>query len=351
MTALNHAPAAEATAPAPGPAAGKGPRRPSNNHSSSPGLRRGGRRVGGRLLTALGVVWAAATFTFLIQALLPGDRATLLLNQLTGQIQERTAEELAPINAQYGFDDALVVQYLRFIGGLATGNLGESYQLHKPVLEVIGDQVLPTILLTFASLAVAWAIAIAVIVASAKRIRWVSSLATTLEAFAAGLPQYWLGVILLVVFALNLGWFPVVGGSGPAGLVLPALTLGIPLAGFLGQAIRTEFERAMDQPFALSARLRGMGDTQVRLRHVLRHSVLPGITLSGWAMGALFSGAVIAESIFSRPGLGKVLVSAVNSRDLPVVCGIVILVAVIYVVANLLVDIAYTLIDPRLKTS
>ncbi len=312
---------------------------------------RGLRRGAGRLLTAVGVLWAAATFTFLIQALLPGDRATALLNQLTGQVQARTPAELAPINKMYGFDDPLVVQYLNFLRDLVAGNLGVSYQLHKPVAEVIGDQVGPTIVLTFASLIVAWIIAAVVIVGTARRNRIVSSVASGLEAVAAGLPQYWLGVILLVVLALNLGLFPVVGGSGLDGLILPALPLGIPLAGFLGQVTRTEFEKAMEQPFALSARMRGMGDTGVRLRHVLRHSVLPGVTLSGWALGSLFSGAVIAESIFTRPGLGKVLVAAVNSRDLPVVCGIVILVAAIYVLANLLVDIAYTLIDPRLKNS
>lgn len=309
------------------------------------------RSTGIRILSAFGVIWAAATFTFFIQALLPGDRATLLLNQLTGQIQERTATELAPINAKYGFDDALPAQYLHFLAGLVRGDLGMSYQLYKPVTEVIGNQVLPTIILTFSALAVAWVIAAIFTIATVRRAGWLSSLAASLEAFAAGLPQYWLGVILLVVFALGLGAFPVVGGTGFASLVLPALTLGIPLAGFLGQTIRSEFANALDQPFTLTARMRGMGDTQVRLRHVLRHSVLPGITLSGWAMGALFSGAVIAENIFSRPGLGKVLVTAVNSRDLPVVCGVVILVAVIYVVANLLVDLAYTLIDPRMKTA
>jgi peptide/nickel transport system permease protein len=324
---------------------------PGGRYPNSLLTRPGLRRVAGRLLTAVGVLWAAATFTFLIQALLPGDRATALLNQLTGQVQARTPAELAPINKMYGFDDPLVLQYLHFLRDLVTGNLGVSYQLHKPVTEVIGDQVGPTIVLTFASLIVAWIIAAVVIVGTARRHRIVSSVASGLEAVAAGLPQYWLGVILLVVLALNLGLFPVVGGTGLDGLILPALTLGIPVAGFLGQVTRTEFEKAMDQPFALSARMRGMGDTGVRLRHVLRHSVLPGVTLSGWALGSLFSGAVIAESIFTRPGLGKVLVSAVNSRDLPVVCGIVVLVAAIYVLANLLVDIAYTLIDPRLKNS
>ena len=134
-----------------------------------------------------------------------------------------------------------------------------------------------------------------------------------------------------------------------AGLVLPALTLGIPLAGFLAQVMRTEFERTLDAPFVLTARARGMSDGGVRLRHVLRHSLLPGLSLTGWAVGAQFSAAVIAENVFARPGLGRVLVTAVNGRDLPVVCGVVMLVAVIYVITNLLVDAAYILVDPRLK--
>jgi len=130
--------------------------------------------------------------------------------------------------------------------------------------------------------------------------------------------------------------------------VLPAFTLAIPLAGFLSQATRAEFERSLDQPFVLTARMRGMGDVAVRLRHVLRHAVLPSVTLTGWALGATLSGAVVVESIFSRPGIGSVLVTAVNSHDLPVVVGLVTLVAAFYVLANLLVDVAYTVIDPRL---
>ena len=140
-------------------------------------------------------------------------------------------------------------------------------------------------------------------------------------------------------------------GTGLAASVLPVLTLAIPLAGFLGQSTRDEFERELEQPFVTSARARGMSDTGVRLRHVLRHAVLPAVTLSGWALGALLSGAVIVESVFSRPGLGQVLVSAVNARDLPVVSGVVIFVALVYVVANVLVDLAYTLIDPRMRAS
>lgn len=333
-------------APTPEPPAASSPgprRRPSASALAA--------RIGHKLLGAVIVVWAAATITFLIQTLLPGDRATLLLNQQTGQVQERTPEELAPINEMFGFDDPLLIQYLDFIGGLLRGDLGISYTLYQPVTTVIGDQIAPTVILTFTALAVAWALALLLLVLTARRTPWVSRLFSGLEAAAAALPQYWLGIILLVVFALWLGIFPVVSGSGTVGLVLPALTLGIPLAGFLAQVMRTEFERALDEPFVLTARARGLSDSGVRVRHVLRHSLLPGLSLTGWAVGAQFSAAVIAENVFARPGLGRVLVTAVNGRDLPVVCGVVMLVAVIYVITNLVVDAAYLLVDPRLKES
>lgn len=306
-------------------------------------------KIGRKLLSAIFVVWAAATITFLIQTLLPGDRATLLLNQQTGQVQERTAEELAPINEAFGFDQPLLVQYWDFLTGLLRGDLGISYVLYQPVTTVIGDQFGPTVVLTITAMAIAWVLATLSLVLTARRTPWVSKLFSGLEAAAAALPQYWLGIILLVVFALTLGLFPVVGGSGAHGLVLPALTLGIPLAGYLAQVMRTEFDRTMDQPFVLTARSRGLSDGNVRIRHVLRHSLLPGLSLTGWAVGAQFSAAVIAENVFSRPGLGRVLVTAVNGRDLPVVCGIVMLVALIYVIINLLTDTAYILVDPRLK--
>ena len=129
------------------------------------------------------------------------------------------------------------------------------------------------------------------------------------------------------------------------------LTLAVPLSGFLGQVLREEFHKVLDQPFITTARTRGMSDAAVRLRHALRHAVLPGITLSGWALGALVSGSVIAESIYGRPGIGQVLVTAVNNRDVPTVAGIVLVVAAVYIVANVLVDLAYTLVDPRLRIS
>lgn len=313
------------------------------------------RARGRRLLVTLGnaiiVLWGAATAAFLAQMALPGDRATAILNIRTGQAQQRTPEELAPIIEQFGLDDAVLVQYLRYIGGLVRGDLGTSYQQFRPVWDIISEQLVATLILTASGIALSWLIMVIWVTLTAGRGPRVRALGSAMDTLAAGIPPYWLGILLLLVFALQLRIFPVLGGDGLSGLVLPALTLAIPLAGFMGQATRTEFERALGQPFVLSARMRGMGDLQVRLRHVLRHASLPAITLTGWALGATISGAVIVESIFSRPGIGETLVAAVGSSDLPVVTGIVVLVALIYVIANLIVDAVYTLIDPRITTS
>ncbi|MDL9947108.1 ABC transporter permease [Gordonia sp. ABSL11-1] len=303
----------------------------------------------GKLGSAVFVLWAAATVTFLLQVLAPGDRATLLLNLSSGQSRERTPDEIAPVNAQYGFTDPIWQQYLHYLGGLLHGDLGTSYQLQQPVTQVIGEQIGPTLVLTVSALIVAWLLVLVTTTLTAGRRGPWGAIGALVETVSAGLPQYWLGSILLVVFAINLAWFPVESGTGLYGLVLPVLTLAIPLAGFLGSVARDEFARALDQPFVLTARSRGLGDLSVRARHVLRHSVIPAITVSGWAMGALLSGAVIAETVFARAGIGQTLVAAASSRDVPLVSGIVVLVAAIYIVANLLVDVLYTVIDPRIE--
>jgi peptide/nickel transport system permease protein len=309
------------------------------------------RRAAIKIVSAVVVLIAAASVTFFAQLLIPGDRATTILNLQNGRDQKWSAAELAPVNDRFGFDHPMLVQYLHYVGGFFTGNLGTSYTQFRPVTTVIGAQILPSLVLTVGALIVAWLIALAVTVLSVRRGRVLTGLGSSTEAFTASLPHYWVGVILLVVFAVKIPLFPVIGGNGVWGTVLPVLTLAIPLSGFLGQVTRDEFDKVLEQPFITTARARGMGDTAVRLRHALRHAVLPAITLSGWALGALISGAVIAENIYGRPGIGQVLVTAVNTRDVPTVAGIVLVVAAVYIVANLLVDLAYALVDPRLRVS
>ncbi len=314
-----------------------------------PGTRRaptGVRRFLVRLAGVVGVLWGAATLTFIAAQLMPGDPAQTILG---GAGSRPSPEQVAAVREQYGFNDPVLVRYLNYIGGLLRGDLGTSYILKQPVTGVITEQLAPTIVLTLTALVLSWVIAVSVTLLTAHRSRWLSGVGSALEVFLAALPQYWLGIVLLVVFAFQLRLLPVVGDSGPEGLVLPALTLALPLAGYLGQVTRDEFSSAMEQPFAVSARARGMSDWGVRWRHALRHALLPGLTLSGWALGSLFSTAVIVESVFVRPGLGRLLVDAVTSKDMPVVIGVTLFVAAVYVLANLLVDIAFVRVDPRLR--
>ena len=338
------------TLTSPDPAGAAAP--PSTPAPPGPGTRSGftARRWAGRIGSAVLVVWGAATAAFLAQLAQPGDRATAILNLRTGQVQERSPDELAPINAEYGFDTSALRQYLEYLVGLLRGDLGTSYQQHRPVWDVITEQVGPTIVLSVTALVLAWVLMLAWVMLTAGRVPVISAWGAAVESLLASLPQYWLGIVLVLVFALGLGWVPVAGGPGVVSILLPALTLALPLAGFLGQATRTEFERVLGQPFVLSARLRGSGDLSVRTRHVLRHAALAPLTLTGWALGATISGAVIVETVFTRRGLGRTLVSAVESQDLPIVTGIVVLTAIAYVVINLVLDALYPLIDPRLTS-
>ncbi|MGO1948105.1 MAG: ABC transporter permease [Mycobacteriaceae bacterium] len=305
--------------------------------------------VGRKVLSSVFVLWGAFTVTFIVLSVLPGDRATIVLNVQSGLTTVRTGDEIAAVEAEYGWDRPVIVQYFDYIWNALQGNLGESWELRRSVVDIISEQLWPTISLAVFALVLAWILSVLWTLITAGRGSRTGSIGSGVETIAAGLPQYWLGAILLIVFAVQLGWFPVIGGTGFVDTILPALSLAIPLAGFLGQATRTEFDRAFRQPFVTSARTRGMSENGVRARHVLRHSLIPGITLSGWAVGSLISGAVLVEQVFARPGLGSVLVRSVSNKDFDLVIGIVVLISLFYVVVNLIVDLVYTVVDPRLK--
>ncbi|NYG45231.1 peptide/nickel transport system permease protein [Bradyrhizobium sp. IAR9] len=302
-----------------------------------------------RIFSGVVVVWAAATFAFLIQCVLPGDRAQIIINVTSGNVGPASSAELAAINAKYGFDQPLAVQYGKYILQILHGDLGESYQQHRPVAAIIAEQIGPTIVLAIAALLTAWLIAILTTLFIAGRDNIWSKLLNDTQVFLATVPPYWLATILLVLFAVKLGIFPVIGGNSPIGLVLPTLALALELSGFFGQVVQNEFTRVLEQPFVTSARARGMSDFGVRLRHVLRHAALPGITLSGWALGKLLSGAILIEVVFARQGLGGVLVAATSSRDVPIVSGAVLISAALFVLPSIIVDLIYRVVDPRIK--
>ncbi|CCE75403.1 ABC transporter permease [Clavibacter nebraskensis] len=304
-------------------------------------LRAVGARIGGAVL----VLWAVATVTFLAVRLIPGDPAQAILG---GPGSQAPPEAVAAVRAEYGLDQPLLVQYLAQLGRLAQGDLGRSYALREDVVAVLARQLPGTLLLAVLALAVAWILALGLALVSTGAGRVAGAVGAGVEIVAASLPHFWIGVVLILVFSTGLGWLPAVSGSSPAGLVLPVLTLAIPLAGFLGQIMREALLDALDSPFALAARARGESEAGVRLRHALRHAAAPGIALSGWAFGFLISGAVVVEQIFARPGLGRTALAAVTSRDVPVIVGVVLVVAVIYIVLTAVTDLLARIVDPRL---
>ncbi|WP_054890892.1 MULTISPECIES: ABC transporter permease [unclassified Pseudomonas] len=307
-------------------------------------LRALGRRAAIRLGGGLLVLWAVATLTFFALRLMPGDPVLAILGGTTGN---PTPEAIEATRREYGLDKPLPVQYALYLGRLVQGDLGQSYSQHQPVTRVLAEQAGATLELTFAALVLAWLLVLLLTVVTAGRGRLIGGLASLAETLCAALPHFWLGVVLLAVFAFGLRWFPPAGSDSLASLVLPAFSLAIPLAGFIAQVTRESLELTLDQPFILSARSRGLSDLAVRFRHALRHALLPGVSLSGWAIGALISGAVVCEVIFSRKGVGRQLYQAVQLQDLPLVIGITLVVAAAYVLANILVDLLYQWIDPR----
>jgi peptide/nickel transport system permease protein len=298
-------------------------------------------RLGGVLF----VLWAVATVTFFAIRLIPGDPAEAILG---GPGSQASAEALAKARADYGLDLPLFTQYLHYLGRLATGDLGTSYALRQPVVTVIGQNLGGTLVLAVVSLLVAAAIALGLAAWSVRGGRVASAVTSLLEIVAAAVPHFWLAISLILLFSTTLGWLPPVSVPGPLGLILPVLTLAVPLAGFLGQVMRESLLDALGSPYILAARARGEGSNGIFWRHALRHAAIPAIGLAGWAFGALISGAVVVETIFARPGLGRSLLSAVQQRDVPVVLGVVLVVALGYMLVTTLTDLGDRLIDPRL---
>ncbi|RCG21018.1 ABC transporter permease [Sphaerisporangium album] len=291
------------------------------------------------------VLWGAATLAFLGMRLVPGDPA----RAIAGGVQaSATPAVLDAIRAQYGLDRPLPVQYAIFLGRLLRGDLGRSYQLNQAVGSVITEQLGATVALAIGAMVLGLTLATVLGLLTAGRPR-ARALARAFEFCSISTPGFWIGTLLLGAFSFHLHWFPVLGEDGLAGLVLPWLTLTLSIAGVLSQVTREGVEHALEQPFALTARSRGATENRVRLRHALRHAALPVLTLSGWALGELLGGVVVVETVFARQGIGQVVVSAVQGRDLPVVTGVVLLAAVTFALINTGLDLLYRLVDPRMR--
>jgi peptide/nickel transport system permease protein len=300
-------------------------------------------RIVSRLATSLVVAWASVTATFLALHALPGR----IQDILAGDLEYPGLREA--IAAEWGLDRSLLQQYLDFVFRIFRGDFGTSYVLRQPVLDVVGSQLLPTVQLALTAGLLATVLSAVLALATSGRGRVGREIASLLELVFASTPVFWLGILLLMAFSFNRKWLPVSGTEGWQSLVLPAITLALPTAGLLTQVLREAMEKTLDQPFVTTVRARGVGEFVIRARHVLRHALLPAVTLGGWLIGGLLGGAVITEKVFGRPGLGTVTLSAVLTHDVPVVLTVVLLASFIHVAASTLLDILYVVIDPRLR--
>lgn len=300
-------------------------------------------RAGGIVASIVLVLWGAATLAFLAFRIIPGDPVDVLLGP-QAQVSEAVKDG---IRQELGLDRPPLEQYLAFVGRLARGDLGESYQLRLPVAEVIGRQLGSTVQLTSLALLIAVVVALASVLL--VRGRTARAIAGGIELVVLSSPVFWIGLVLLSVFSFQLGWFPVSGSRDAAALILPAVTLALPVAALLGQVLRDGVETAEREPFLLTVRARGASSLRESTHHTLRHASVGGVTLAAYLVGSLLGGAVLVETVFARPGIGRVTLTAITDRDLPVVTGVILLSALVFVVVNTIADLVVPLLDPRLR--
>lgn len=300
-------------------------------------------RLGGIVASVVLVLWGAATLAFMAFRIIPGDPVEVMLGP-QAQVSDAVKEG---IRADLGLDRPVFEQYGAFLGRLLHGDLGDSYQLRLPVVEVIGRQLGPTLQLSALALVIALVLALAS--ALIVRGRTGRAVASGIELVVLSSPVFWTGLVLLSVFSFQLGWFPVSGARDAAAIVLPAVTLALPVAALLSQVLRDGVEAAEREPFLLSVRARGATPLRESVHHTLRHASVGGLTLAAYLVGSLLGGAVLVETVFARPGIGRVTLAAITDRDLPVITGVILLSALVFVVVNTVIDLVVPLIDPRLR--
>ncbi len=297
-------------------------------------------RVGSALVVVLGV----CTLVFLLIHLIPGDPVEAMLGE-SAQPSDREA-----LRTALGLDRPIGEQYLEYLRRLTRLDLGESFQDRRPVREILGERIPATLELTAAALGLALVLSLPLgVMAASHRGGHLDAGAMGLSLVGVSIPNFWLGPLLILVFSLWLGWTPVSGREGLASLVLPAITLGTGLAAILARMVRGSVLEVLEEDYVRTARAKGLSEGRVLWGHALRNAWLPILTVIGLQLGGLLGGAVITEMVFAWPGVGSLLVEAIQSRDYPVVQACVLLISLTYVLVNTLTDLVYTSVDPRIR--
>ena len=302
-----------------------------------------------RVLTTLPVLWLVVSVVFLLIHLVPGDPIAQMLGE------GATAADISALRHSYGLDQSLATQYTAYWRGLAHADLGRSLRLHDSVLHLVTQRYPYTLTLTLAALLIGMTLSFpAGILSALHRDRWPDRLLGVLSLTGLSFPNFALGPILILVFSISLGWLPV-SGAGTGGLtlfahlVLPAFTLGLGLAAVLTRMIRSAMLEELSADYIRTARAKGLSEARVVLGHALPNALIPVLTILGLQFGSLLSGAIVTETIFSWPGIGRLTLSAISNRDYALVQGCILAIGLTYVSVNLLTDLAYTLANPRLR--
>ena len=297
-----------------------------------------------RVLYTLPVVWLVVSLVFLLIHLVPGDPVQQMLGQ------GATASDISALRHEYGLDQPLLTQYVHYWRGVLHGDLGRSLRLNDSVTHLLLTRYPYTLELTVASVLLALVLALpAGIIAALKRAQWQDSVVGVVSLLGLSFPGFASGPILILLISIELGWLPVSGAGSPAHLVLPAITMGTSLAAILTRMVRTAMLEELGQDYVRTARAKGLPEHVVVYRHALRNAIIPVMTLVGCSLVALLAGAIVTETIFSWPGVGRLTISAISNRDYPLVQGCILVVGLTYILANLLTDLLYTVANPRIR--
>jgi ABC-type dipeptide/oligopeptide/nickel transport system permease component len=302
--------------------------------------------LGRRLLTSLLVLVGVSALTFAMLHLVPGDPVTAILGR-----QAVSAERIAALRAELGLDRPLLVQYASYVGGVLQGDFGRSIRSDRSVVAMIAEAAPSTLQLALAALLLAVLIGFSLgLLAAVRRNRWPDLLVMTVAVGGISIPSFWLGMLLILVFSVWLGWLPSVASTGDwRGLILPAVTLAVAEAAVIARVVRSSVVDALDQEYMRTAAAKGLPPLRRLLRHALPNALIPVVTVIGLQAGFLLAGSVVVETVFARPGLGRLAISAIANRDFPVVQGVVLVIAAAYVIINTFTDLLYAALDPRVR--
>ncbi|UUZ80153.1 ABC transporter permease [Paenibacillus sp. P26] len=298
-----------------------------------------------RLVSSLLVVFGSLVLVFCILYVLPGDPVLSMIDPASA-----TPEMIENLHKRLGLDQPFYVQFGHYLAEMIRGDFGKSMLNSEPVLPKILKHFPATLSLTLASTFFSLVVGVVLGVLSAvHRNRWIDIVARLVGLFGISMPTFWSGILLILIFSVYLGWFPAMGSDGIETLVLPSLALGIVGAGFIVRMVRGSMLEVMGEPFIVTLRSKGLSEKIVMYRHALRNALIPAVTVIGIHIGDLMAGTVVIETVFSRQGIGRIIADAIMARDMPVVQGVIFFTAIIYVLVNVLVDISYSLIDPRVR--